>query len=286
MRVASLALVALAFTLASARTALAQDITRSGGYTLFRQAPSDQLRELCTDRPAKSTSPCTVDAGHIQIEADLLSRTVDYSGGVRTTTQVYGNPTVKLGLTDQWDIEANIMPYERIAVRDHGATTTVSGVGDLYLKAKRNLVTKADAALDLGLAPYLKLPTARAGLGDGVVEGGLIVPVSLALPRSWSLVIDPEVDILENTSRLGQHANFAGLVSLSKAVRPGVVVSVELWSGVNWDPAGHVTQASADLGAAWTPKPTPNLQFDAGLNLGLNSVTPNVQGYFGLSHRF
>ena len=286
MRAASLTVLALAFMVGAAGSALAQDSARPEGYSLFRPAPSDQLRDLCTDRPAKSTSPCTVDAGHIQIEADLVSRTVDHSGGVRTTTRLYGNPTVKLGLTDQWDIEANITPYETVAVRDHGATTSVSGVGDLYLKAKRNLVTKADAALDVGLAPFLKLPTARAGLGDGAVEGGLIIPVSLALPRSWSLVIDPEVDILQNTSGVGQHANIAGLISLSKAVAPRLILSVELWSGVNWDPAGHVTQASADLGAAWTPKASPNLQFDAGLNLGLNSVTPDEQGYLGLTRRF
>ena len=37
-------------------------------YTLFNPTPRDRLREMSTDRPDKTESPFTVDAGHFQIE--------------------------------------------------------------------------------------------------------------------------------------------------------------------------------------------------------------------------
>jgi hypothetical protein len=255
-------------------------------YNLFNPVPDAQLRPLCTDRPTKSTSPCTVDAGHFQLESDIFNETVDHSGGVTATTRLFTSPTLKLGLTHTVDVEVNFTPYERVSVRDHGVTTTAAGFGDIYLKAKVSLLGDDGGKLGLGLVPYLKVPTASGGVGNGAVEGGLIAPVSITLPQSWSLVIDPEVDVLENASGLGHHANAAGLISLSKGVTSQVTLSAELWSDVNWDPAGRVTQVSADLGGAWIPKSSPNLQFDGGFNFGLNHNTPGVQGYVGVSRRF
>jgi hypothetical protein len=65
-----------------------------------------------------------------------------------------------------------------------------------------------------------------------------------------------------------------------------VTLSAEIWTDVNFDPAGRATQLSADLGAAWVPPTQPNLQFDGGVNLGLDNRTPGVQAYIGVSRRF
>ena len=58
----------------------------------------------------------------------------------------------------------------------------------------------------------------------------------------------------------------------------------ELWGAWNFDPAGTVEQFSADTALAYAV--TPYLQLDAGLNFGLNAVTPDVQGYLGISQKF
>jgi hypothetical protein len=260
--------------------------TSGGGYSLLDPTPGDKLRPLCTDRPTKSTSPCTVDAGRWQVESDLFNETIDHSGGMRTLTQLFTSPTLKLGLTSRVDVEANITPYERVSVRSHGVTTTSAGFGDLFLKAKVNLLGDEGGRLGVGLVPYLKIPTAHTGLGNGAVEGGLIAPLQVNLPDAWSIVIDPEADILENSGGAGHHGNLQGLVSLSKGVTPQVTLSAELWSDVNWDPAGRITQVSADLGLAWSPASSPNLQFDGGVNLGLNANTARAQAYVGVSRRF
>ena len=63
------------------------------GFTLFNPTPDGDLRSLCTDRPTKSTAPCTVDAGHWQLESDIYNFTTQTTDGVTTTTQLFTNPT-------------------------------------------------------------------------------------------------------------------------------------------------------------------------------------------------
>jgi hypothetical protein len=258
------------------------------GFTLFNPTPTADLRSLCTDRPTKSTGACTVDAGHLQFESDILNVTVARSAGVTTATYLVTNPTLKLGLTNTLDVELNISPYEVVTTNDHsaGAQSRVSGVGDLFVRLKWNLLGDDRGNVAVAVVPYVKIPTARRGIGNGAVEGGVILPVNVNLPRGWSVVIDPEVDLLENTSGDGTHVNTSGLLSFSNAVSKQVTLSAEIWSDVNFDPLGRITQVSADFGIAWIPDFDQNLQLDSGVNFGLNSQTPDAQFYMGISHRF
>ena len=57
-------------------------------YTLFNPTPRDLMRELSADRPDKTESAFTVDAGHFQIEADILSYSYDRHNLARTDTRV------------------------------------------------------------------------------------------------------------------------------------------------------------------------------------------------------
>ncbi len=258
------------------------------GFTVFNPTPVADLRPLCTDRPTKSTGPCTVDAGHFQVESDLFNVTIDTAGPTSIDTYLITNPTLKLGLTNSIDVEASISPYEIVTVRDHatGLRTSHGGVGDLYLRVKWNLLGDDSGNLAIAIVPYIKAPTADHIIGNGALEGGVIVPVSINLPKGWSLVVDPEVDDLRNADDNGRHANTSGLVSFSHAVSKEVTASVELWSDVNLDPTGTVTQASFDLGLAWIPSKIPTFQLDGGVNLGLDRSTPAAQLYVGASKRF
>jgi len=270
---------------ASAAAAPAPD---KSGFTLLNPTPVADLRALCTDRPTKSTSPCTVDAGHLQAESDGVNVTYDRSNGVNTTTTLVTNPTVKLGLTNTLDAELNLSPYEIVTARDRatGQKSRASGPGDLFVRMKWNLLGDDGGNLAFALVPYVKLPTAESPIGNGAVEEGIITPVSINLPLNWQLVIDPELDVLRNAADSGRHANASGLLSFSRPVSKTVTLSVEGWADENFDPQGHVTQVSADFGAAWIPAAHPNFQLDGGVNFGLNSQTPAAQIYFGLSRRF
>ena len=286
MRRIALVLLAAAALAGGARADPAPPPVDKSAYGPFNPTPADQLRSLCTDRPTKSTGACTVDAGHWQVEADLYDTTIQTGGGVTTTQELLADPTLKLGLTNSLDAEISIAPYERLTVKDHGVTTRVGGVGDLYLRAKQNLLGDDTGDIAVALSPFVKVPTASHAIGNGAVEAGVIAPVQFNLPDSWQLLFDPELDLLENQTGGGRHLSAAGLISLSRPASKTVTVSAELWADANYDPAGAVTQVSADLGVAYIPASRPDLQFDAGVNAGLNKATPGVQAYIGLSHRF
>ena len=288
--------LALAGALALPAVALAQDAPAvapapppdKSGFTLFDPTPGADLRALCTDRPTKSASPCTVDAGHLQIEADLVNVTYDRSGGANTATWLATNPTLKLGLTNTLDVELNMIPLEIVTVRDRatGATSRTSGIGDLYARVKWSLLGDDGGPLGLAISPFVKLPTAPAGIGNGAVETGAVALISVNLPDNWSLNVDPEIDLLRNVQDPSRHINTIAVASFSRPVSKTITLSAELWSDVDFDPAGRTTQVSADLGAAWIPASHPNFQLDGGVNLGLNDRTPGVQAYVGVSRRF
>ena len=79
-------------------------------YSFFDPTPEDQLRDLCTDRPPKANLSCTVDPGHFQYEVRRFNWTRSVSGGATTDTFLYTNPTLKIGLTNTIDLEANMAP--------------------------------------------------------------------------------------------------------------------------------------------------------------------------------
>jgi hypothetical protein len=258
------------------------------GFTLFNPTPTADLRSLCTDRPSKSSSPCTVDAGHFQVESDVFNVTVDTSGGATTDTYLITNPTLKLGLTNTVDLELSIAPWEIVTVRDHatGATARAQGVGDLFARVKWSLLGDDGGNVGLAIAPFIKLPTASHQIGNGAVEGGLVGLTSFTLPKGWSLNFDPEIDALLDVADGSRHANAQASLSLNHALSKELTGTAELWGDANFDPTGTVTQASFDLGLAWIPAKAPTFQLDGGVNLGLNRVTPGVQAYVGVSKRF
>jgi hypothetical protein len=63
-----------------------------------------------------------------------------------------------------------------------------------------------------------------------------------------------------------------------------MTLGAEIWTSRNLDPAGTVSQVSADLSAAWLVNN--DAQLDCGVNLGLNRATPDTEIYFGIARRF
>ena len=283
---------ALGMALLGADAAWADDASApppdKSGFTLFNPTPDADLRSLCTDRPTKSTAPCTVDAGHWQVESDIYNFTTQTTDGVTTITQLFTNPTLKLGVTNTLDFEVNIAPYEEVSIHDSvgGTTVTARGAGDLFLKAKWNLIGDDGGSFAAAILPYVKVPTAGHVIGNGEVEGGVLAPMQWNLPANWQLAVVPEVDALADAAGSGHHPNVSLDLALAYPVTKEITLAGEIWGDMNFDPGGTVSQASFDLGASWIPPKSPTLQFDGGVNLGLNRATPGVQAYVGISHRF
>jgi hypothetical protein len=238
---------------------------------------------ICTDRPTKSNFACTVPKGLIQIEADGFNWLQSSSGGTRTDQLLFTNPTFKYGLSDSSDVQLNWVPFTTIRSRDAaGRVTTLSGVGDITLRFKQRL-TSADGGFQLAILPFVKLPTAKLGVGNGKVEGGVAAPINISVPGGWTFTLGPQLDVLADFDGNGRHAGVTGLINIAKQFGKFTLYN-EIWTSQNYDPEGTVSQYSYDVSLAWLPQPT--LQFDIGANVGLNRNTPDLVAYFGISTRF
>lgn len=238
---------------------------------------------LCTDRPTKSNAACTVPEGKVQVEADLFSWTRIGGGPVRTDVLLYSNPTVKVGLGPDSDIQLNLAPLVEVRSRANAQTTSRTGVGDLTLRFKQRL-TGPEAAAQVAVIPFVKAPTAQTGIGNGEWEGGLIVPVQLPLGKA-TMTLVPQLNLLAGAlAPSDRHIEFQGVANLAWPIARRVVFAAEMWTSQNWDPAGTVRQYSADAAVSYLIGT--DLQLDVGGNLGLNSATPDVQLYLGISARF
>ena len=87
-------------------------------YTLFHPTPIDLRRAYNTDRPSKTDSPYTIDAGVFQIESDVANWTLDYEKGVRVRNWIIGNTNFKLGLTNWMDLQ--VFPQFYVNARTSG----------------------------------------------------------------------------------------------------------------------------------------------------------------------
>ncbi len=178
-------------------------------YWLLNPVPEDQMRSFSTDRPTKSNVPYTVDAGHFQYETDLVNFTHQVSGTTRTDSLFVPNPTFKVGVTNNADVEVNVpLVGERTYTAAGGPSTSLWGIGDTYLRSKVNLRGNDGGDTAAAIIPYVKAPSAPIGIGDGAVEGGLIGPVAFSLPNSFMLLLVPEIDVLKDSLDKGYHGNY------------------------------------------------------------------------------
>lgn len=245
-------------------------------------AAEDQT--ICADRPGKTTSPCTVPAGHIQVETAFADYTLQNTAGDRDTLLTLGETTFKYGLSADTDIELDVTPWARGTSRSAGLHSSVSGIGDTNVIIKHEF-TASDAPLQVSAFPFVKIPTARRPAGNGKVEGGLVIPIQYAIPKSpFSITASPEVDWLENGDNHGHHAAMVQAVSFGWQATSKLNLSAELFEQWDWEPSGTQAQSSFDLAAAYVARR--DLQFDGGVNLGIDRTAPDVELYAGIAKQF
>ena len=259
-------------------------------YTLFNPTPTDKMRDFNTDRPTKSNVPYTVPAGHFQYEGDLFIYGYDNTSTPDTniTSWTVGNPTLKLGLLNNLDVEVNFSFYNsiRTATVSTGASTISQGFGDTFTRFKWNLFGNDGGGPALALIPYAKWPTAPIfpqGTGNGYIEGGLIAPLAVPLPMGFNAIIMGEMDIVKNAFDSNYRVNIPALLNVSRTVFENVTAYAEIYA--NWSTNPQAPNLyTLDFALAWQPRP--NFQLDVGINIGLNAAAPPYQIYMGIAQRF
>lgn len=252
--------------------------------TLGSRAAAADVQPICADRPGKSTSACTVPAGHFQLETGLADWTLEKDGGARDTSLVIGETTFKYGLTKRSDIELDVTAWQRATSSVGGVHHSDSGFGDATVIYKQEL-TSSDAAMQVTAMPFVKVPTAKHSLGNGKWEGGLLVPIDYSVPHSpLSIELTPEIDWVADADGQGHHAAMIQVASIGWQANEKLNLSAEIWGQWDWDRAGTGKQVSADASAGYLL--SNSIQLDAGANFGLNRETPDVEFYGGISRLF
>ena len=255
------------------------------GYNLFHPTPESLMREMETDRPDKTESAYTVDAGHFQIEMDLLSYTRDRSKHEKAETFAIASTNFKVGVLNRVDLQIIVESFNILEMtdRDTGAHSRVSGFGDLTLRSKINLWGNDGGPTALSVMPFVKLPTAKSELGNGAVEGGVIFPFAMDLPFEWGLGAQMEVDRFRDSTGSSYHHEFANTVTVSHDIVGKLAGYVELFNSVSNEPHSAWI-ATFDFG--FTYAVSPDVRLDAGMNIGLTDAADDINPFIGLSMRY
>jgi hypothetical protein len=250
----------------------------SAEFALMLAASAATVAPICTDRPTKANAVCTVPSKHFQIESSGVGWSRTKAGGVETKSLTIASSVIKYGIGEGSDLQLGIIPYARI--RSEGSS--IAGFGDITARFKHRL-TGDGAPVQVAIIPFVKLPTAKRGIGNRKVEGGMAIPISFALAGPVTATLGPELDVLADSDGSGRHPAIVNLLNLSTPVASRLTLVGELWSNLSFDPAGTIKQASADAALAYSL--SPNAQLDLGANLGLTRETPDVEIYLGISFR-
>jgi hypothetical protein len=258
-----------------------------GEYHLFHPTPREFLRELESDRPDQTESPITVDAGHFQVEVDLFAYATTTRDGIRESEVRTPVLNLKVGLLNQADLQVVLSPYGRVRVEDETGTSTQvvtrSGFGDLEVRTKVNLWGNDAGPTALAAMPFIHVPTGDRGFTTGAVEGGVIFPFGSELPAGFGLGMMWEVDGVRDADAGGYHAEFVQTLTVNRDLTKRVSAYVEFFTVVSTEP-GSTWIGMFDFGLNY--RVTPNLKFDAGLNLGVTDSAPDWVPFAGVTWRY
>src|SRR5437899_607234 len=181
------------------------------GYTLLNPTPRQFMRELSADRPDVTETAYTIDAGHFQLEMDVLRYSYDrYNSArdnVRRETVGIAPMILKLGVLNSLDLELGIVPYLSTRAHDYssGIVETHRGFGSLMPRVKVNLWGNDGGKSSVALLPFVKLPTSTGHVEENSVEGGLTVPIAIELPYGIGMGSDIQISVVRNESGGGHH---------------------------------------------------------------------------------
>jgi hypothetical protein len=257
-------------------------------YSVFQAVPADQLRDLSTDRPDQTESPYTVDAGHWQIEMDLVNytRDRDRSGGgdVLTKDLSLAPLNLKLGLCHNVDLQLMVDPYVRSTVEDRVAGTKVkaSGFGDVTTRVKVNFWGNDGGPTAFAVMPFVKWPLSASAVRNGETEGGVIFILGYELPAGWGSAVMTEVDFVSDGTG-GRDTEWINSITFARDITSRLGGYIEFFT-VTSNAPGHDWQGQLDIG--FTYALTPDCQLDLGCNFGVTKSAPDYQPFLGISRRF
>jgi hypothetical protein len=279
------------------------DAVDKSQYTLFNPTPKELMREMTTDRPDKTESPYTVDAGHFQFEMDLVNYTYDSerAGGVETRVDAFAIAPInlKVGLCNQADLQVVVETWNYVRTKTKTGVSNPTGhpvpglsldlhqrgFGDVTTRLKYNFWGNDGGKSAFAAMPFVKLPTNQDELGNNSVEGGVILPLAVELPLDFSMGLMTEFDFNRDATGNGRHTEFVNSVTFShdRLLVRDLGGYVEFFSLVSAE-RGSKWIGTVDLGLTYGL--SENVRLDAGVNIGVTKAADDLNPFVGLSWRF
>jgi hypothetical protein len=254
-------------------------------YNLFHPTPDNLLRELATDRPDKTETSTTVDAGHFQIEMDFATFIQDQMNGVSAKTWYIAPFNLRVGLLNDVELSLVFLSYVQEDTEDKTAKkmSNLSGAGNFITSLKVNLWGNDGGRTAFALFPFMKFPTGTGGLDNNSIEGGAIFPFSMTLPAKFELGMQTGVVVLRNESGANYHEEFVNSITFSREIAGKLSGYCEFFSSVSTERDSSWV-GTADFGLTYAL--TENVQIDCGCNVGVTDEADDIHAFTGLSVRF
>jgi hypothetical protein len=254
-------------------------------YTIFNPTPLDLRRAYNTDRPSKTDSPFTIDAGVFQIESDVANWTLDYDKGVRVRTWIIGNTNFKLGLTNWMDLQFFPQFYVNMRTSGPGFGNPLEqdGFGDTTVRLKVNLLGNDGGKLVIGFVSSLKIPTNTGHTGNHVWEPGFGLPVNYSLPWGFTLFGQTRIDILDQPGSSNMRVQWQNPIGLSRTIIGNLSGYIEFYDAVS---TGHDQPWVDTLDTGLIYHVTPNFSVDVNSFFGLTRSAPDYNVFTGFGYRF
>jgi len=147
-----------------------------GAYTLWKPTPRDLMRDMDTDRPNKTNTPHTVDAGQLQLETGLADYLYfrDQSNGADARMQAWSVEqfNLRLGVLNTLEVNAGVTSYAFQRFHDNDPGTRPSPPrGPLAPSALAALLPPPEA-IDPTRPPGLRNAHGAAPSRSGDAHGG------------------------------------------------------------------------------------------------------------------
>jgi hypothetical protein len=253
-------------------------------YNLFNPTPVDLRRAYNTDRPSKTDSPFTIDAGVFQIESDVANWTLDEENHVRVRTWIIGNTNFKVGLTNWMDVQVFPQLYmnTRTSGSGFGKPIEHDGFGDTTVRLKINFLGNDGGKLVIGFVSSLKIPTNTGDTGNHVWEPGFGLPVNYSLPWGFTLFGQTRIDIPDQPGS-DMRVQLQNPIGLSRTIIGNLSGYIEFYDAVS---TGHNQPWVGTLDTGLIYQMTPNFSVDVNSFFGLTRSAPDYNVFTGFGYRF
>lgn len=251
------------------------------GYNLFNATPADKLRALSLDANDDVMDPTTVDAGHVQVQGDL----VDYfryteSRGPENLAEDYftWSPRISLGVLNNVDVfvhptfYATSYEYSGPYNRSHDS----SDFENINIGAKVNLWGNDGGKTALSVAPYVDIPNANE-----TVTGGGTISFAVRLSQQFNLKLSSNPYAFD-TGHDSINFGMANSVSLHKSL----CAKFDTYAYLNteWQANDRGWIGYAGFGSGYLI--CPNLEVFLGIGFGLTSNAYDYNPRLGIGWRF